>query len=77
MILMTTSTTTHVTYIAPGISCGNCVGKVRDALYKLEGVVDVQASVETHMVDVDFDPAFASPERIKQILAEAGYPAQS
>jgi copper chaperone CopZ len=77
MYLMTATAAAHVTYIAPDISCGHCVGKVRDGLEKVEGVLDVQASAETRMVDVDFDPAIVSPDRIKQALADAGYPAKS
>ena len=74
---MTATASSHVTYIAPDISCGHCVGKVRDGLQSLEGVLEVQASAETRMVDVDFDPAIVSPERIKQALADAGYPVRS
>lgn len=74
---MTATASAHVTYIAPDISCGHCVEKVRDGLRRVEGVIDVHASVETRMVDVDFDPDVVSPERIRQALTDAGYPARA
>ena len=73
---MTLLTTHHVTYIAPAISCGHCVGKVQNAVRSLEGVVEVQASVETRFVDIDFDPSVVTPEAIEQALAAAGFPVQ-
>jgi copper chaperone CopZ len=42
----------------------------------LEGVVEVQASVETRFVDIDFDPSVVTPEAIEQALAAAGFPVQ-
>lgn len=71
---MATQASAHVTYITPDITCGHCVSKVQDALRQLGGVLDVHANVETRMVDVAFDPAVVSPDRIQQVLAEAGYP---
>jgi copper chaperone len=74
---MTTSTTEHATLHAPDISCGHCVSTVQDAVGKLEGVTQVQASAETKFVDVDFDPTATSVESISQALAQAGYPVKS
>lgn len=74
---MTATATEHVTYIAPDISCGHCVAKVRDGLQAVEGVLEVHASAETRLVDVDFDPDIVSEERLRQAMADAGYPASS
>lgn len=74
---MTLSTTEHATLHAPDISCGHCVGTVQDAVGKLDGVSQVQASAETKFVDVDFDPSITSVESISQALDDAGYPVKS
>jgi copper ion binding protein len=71
-----TTTTDHITLLSPDISCGHCVGTVRNAVGQLDGVSDVQASAETKFVDVTFDPARTSVETIAAALAQAGYPAQ-
>ncbi len=74
---MAATTTEHITFLAPDISCGHCVGTVQTAVSEIDGVAEVQASVETKFVDVDFDPARTSPEAIADVMAKAGYPAQS
>jgi len=74
---MTLSTTEHATLHAPDISCGHCVSTVQEAVGKLDGVSQVQASAETKFVDVDFDPSVASVESISQALDAAGYPVKS
>jgi copper chaperone CopZ len=71
---MTTSTTEHITLLAPDISCGHCVSTVQQALSQHEGVSQVLASAETKFVDVDYNPAVTSVESISDVLKEAGYP---
>ena len=56
-----------------GMSCGHCVGQVKSALSKLEGV-----SIETVRVGaaaVQYDPAVQSPQDIAAAVTEAGYEA--
>lgn len=74
---MSTSTTEHVTLLAPDISCGHCVTTVQEALGQQEGVKLAMANAETKFVDVDFDPSVTSVEEISTTLAEAGYPVKA
>jgi len=74
---MSTTTSEHVTLLAPDISCGHCVSTVQDALGKQEGVKLAMANAETKLVDVDFDPTVTTVEQISSTLAEAGYPVKS
>lgn len=71
---MTSTATEHITLHAPDISCGHCVGTVQNALQQQDGVSQVQASAETKLVDVDFDPQVTSVEQIAETLKDAGYP---
>jgi copper chaperone CopZ len=67
--------TEHITLTAPDISCGHCVMTVQNTLRDL-GVEDVSASAETKRIDVTFDPARVSLDRIEAALDDAGYPVQ-
>jgi copper chaperone CopZ len=67
--------TEHITLTAPDISCGHCVMTVQNTLRDL-GVEDVSASAETKRIDVTFDPARVSLNRIEAALDDAGYPVQ-
>jgi copper chaperone CopZ len=67
--------TEHITLTAPDISCGHCVMTVQNTLRDL-GVEDAPASAATTRIDVTFDPARASPDRIEAALDDAGYPVQ-
>ena len=57
-----------------GMSCGHCVGQVKTALSKLEGV-----TVETVRVGsaaVQYDPAVQTPQDIAAAVTDAGYEAK-
>ncbi len=68
---------THLTLQIPAITDGRCLGTIQDSLVEVDGVSNVQASVETKLVDLDIDPARVSAAEVETILAEAGYPAKS
>ncbi len=68
--------TEQVTLTAPDISCGHCVATVQAALGSIDGVQRVEASAETKLVTVAFDPARVSPAAIASTLGEAGYPVE-
>lgn len=56
-----------------GMSCGNCVAHVRNALEGLDGV---QAeSVEIGSASVTYDPSETDLPGIQKALEEEGYPA--
>ncbi len=74
---MSTTTSEHVTLLAPDISCGHCVSTVQEALGKHQGVKLAMANAETKFVHVDFDPAVTSVDKLSATLAEAGYPVKA
>ncbi len=54
-----------------GMSCGHCVGAVREALQEVEGV-EVEA-VEIGSARVRYDAERVSREQIAEAVEEAGY----
>jgi copper chaperone CopZ len=64
-----TAMTLHIS----GMSCGHCLNAVRNALSAAPGVL--LRSVQMGRADVDYDPAVTTPERIREVVAEAGYDA--
>lgn len=62
-----------ISYLIPNISCGHCTHKIIARLSQISGVEEVQASVDTKIVEVDFtDPA--TPDQILAALMEINYP---
>ena len=57
-----------------GMSCGHCVGRVKNALTALAGVeVD---KVEIGLATLSYDPALTSPVKIAAAVTDAGYDAE-
>ena len=67
----------QATLTAPDISCGHCVGTVKEAIGALIGVQRVDADATTKQVAVAFDPDRVTLARIEAALDEAGYPVQN
>ncbi|MBI2861677.1 MAG: heavy-metal-associated domain-containing protein [Chloroflexi bacterium] len=63
-----------VTLHAPDISCDHCIRAIQRVVSKLPGVQEVAGDPATKRVQVAFDPAQASLARIKEAMAEEGYP---
>jgi len=59
---------------APNISCMHCVMAIKKAVGALDGVSTVEADVATKDVRVVFDPARVDLARIKEVMADEGYP---
>ena len=55
------------------IHCAGCEERITNALRRLPGIQDVQASHETQRVVVTFDPARVSPDTVKAKLEQLGY----
>ncbi len=62
---------------APDISCMHCVGAIKRAVGQLEGVSAVEGDPATKEVKVTFDPAKVDLAKIKETMAEEGYPVAS
>jgi copper chaperone len=59
---------------APDISCGHCVGAIKRAVGNLEGVQSVDGDPQSKTVQVSYDPSKVDLDRIKQVMADEGYP---
>lgn len=70
------ATLERITLTAPDISCQHCVATVKKSVGALTGVQSVEASEQTKLVQVTFDPARVSVAAIEQTLDEEGYPVQ-
>ncbi len=55
------------------IHCAGCEERITNALWRLPGIEDVQASHQTQRVVVTFDPARVSPDKVKATLLQLGY----
>jgi copper chaperone len=56
-----------------GMSCGHCEKAVKTALLELEGVKDVNVSLSTGLVDVEYDAANVSMDQMKEAVEDQGY----
>ncbi len=73
---MTTQTTTHTTLRAEGFSCPSCVAKIEKSLAKVAGVSAATVHFASSRIEVDHDPAVATPEDLVAAVAAAGYTAR-
>jgi copper chaperone CopZ len=63
----------EVRYHVPEIHCGGCVETIRKAILVLSGIERINAEVETHRVDVQYDPAKTTPAAIRERIVRAGF----
>ena len=71
------TTMQQVTLTTPDMSCGHCAARIEAAVGALPGVARVAADPATKRVDVAFDPAQTSIDRIEGVLDATGYPASA
>lgn len=55
------------------IHCEGCKQRIANALQRLPGIQDAQASFQTQQVQVTIDPAQVSPEQVRSKLEQLGY----
>lgn len=55
------------------IHCEGCESRIANALRRLQGVEEVQASAETQRVKVTIDPARVSERDVRARLEQIGY----
>jgi len=58
----------------PAMYADHHVIAVRRILLEHPGVLNVVASSAFLRVEVEYDPSAASPEQVRRVLADAGYP---
>lgn len=62
-----------ITLSVPNISCSHCTMRIKEALTHLEGVEEVDASVDSKEVTIEFEKP-ASYSQIVEKLVEINYP---
>ena len=60
--------------IASDIVCGGCAGAIKNALSRVNGVLQVEVDVETKIVSVQHNGE-VNLEKIAEVLDDAGFPA--
>ncbi|AKG05467.1 MULTISPECIES: copper chaperone CopZ [Salimicrobium] len=56
-----------------GMTCGHCESAVKGALAELDGVKEVQVSLDTGKVDVTYEEGKVTDEQMKDAVEEQGY----
>ena len=56
-----------------GMTCGNCVRHVEQAIKKLPGISQLEVNLEKQEVIVDYDSTLVSYETMASALKDAGY----
>ncbi|MDA8218922.1 MAG: cation transporter [Dehalococcoidales bacterium] len=64
-----------VTLHSENISCNHCVMTIKRAVGKLPGVSEVGGDPQSKNVQVTYDPSQVGVDKIKETMAEEGYPA--
>ena len=62
-----------MTFDIHGMSCGGCVGSVKRALQKVDGVSDVEVSLNPGQAIVNAGVSLASATQILAVIAKLGY----
>jgi copper ion binding protein len=64
----------QIIFTIPKISCGHCVETITQAVHPLDGVDQVSVDIQSKQVEVDYDETRTTIDRIKNVLAQKGYP---
>lgn len=56
-----------------GMTCGNCVRHVEQALKNLAGISQLEVNLEKHEAIVEYDSTLLTFESMSATLKEAGY----
>jgi len=62
-------------FAVQGMTCGSCVGTIKDALGQLEGIESVDIVVTTGRSQVLYDPDKLAAEKIAATISASGFPA--
>ena len=57
----------------PGMTCETCARKIETAVFKQQGVDNIEFDFKTRNVTVTFDESSLSSQNIKNSIKEAGY----
>ena len=56
-----------------GMTCGNCVRHVEQALNNLSGILKLEVNLEKHEALVEYDSTLITSEAMATALKDAGY----
>jgi copper chaperone len=59
--------------IIHGMTCGGCTGSVQRALSKIDGVSQVEVSLQPGMATLEVDTARVTPRQIEAAISSLGY----
>ncbi|MBM7663158.1 copper chaperone [Bacillus mesophilus] len=62
-----------VTLHVKGMSCGHCVKAVEGSVGELTGVNQVKVNLDSGTVDVEFNEAEVTVDKIKETIDDQGY----
>ena len=68
------ATSQSVTLDIKGMDCAACPITIKTVLEKQPGVSGVHVDFRKATAAITFDPAKVSPQRLAQVVTEAGYP---
>ncbi|MFP1807087.1 heavy-metal-associated domain-containing protein [Lonsdalea quercina] len=64
----------HASLTVMGMVCGGCASKVTDALQALDGVTQVNVTLEKGLVDVEYaETVTANPSAFRNVIEELGF----
>jgi copper ion binding protein len=70
---VTSSGAKSVTVPIQGMSCGSCVANVKRTLKAIDGVKEVEVSLEKKQARIEFDAGKVNADRLTKAIGEAGY----
>ncbi|RQG90125.1 cadmium-translocating P-type ATPase [Natrarchaeobius halalkaliphilus] len=73
----TTSTTRRLELRVPDMDCPSCAGKVTNSVERLEGIDHLEPRVTSGRLLVEYDPALASEDEVRERVRAAGYEVDS
>jgi mercuric ion transport protein len=72
-VVSSASTLRHASFRVEGMDCAACAVAVEGKLKSMAGVQTVRVSLEHKAAEVDYNPAIASAEKLRQAIEESGY----
>lgn len=63
----------NITLNVQGMSCGHCVKAVEGSVGQLTGIEQVKVNLAESQVDIAFDEAQVSLDKIKETIEDQGY----
>ena len=59
-----------------GMTCGGCVASVKRALQQIDGVANVDVSLDQAQARVEYDPARVDESKLRSAIEDAGFDAR-